>query len=100
MKSPRKNLSRTPKAFSLIELMAVCAIISILAGLLLPGISRAKTRAHNAVCINQLRQLGIACRLYSEDNNNRLPSAEILPTDPIDPAKPLPRICDVLSPYV
>jgi prepilin-type N-terminal cleavage/methylation domain-containing protein/prepilin-type processing-associated H-X9-DG protein len=88
------------RAFTLIELLVVIAIIGVLASLLLPTFGRAKARAHNAVCVNNLRQLGIATRLYSEDNNNRLPSAEILPTDPIDPQKPLLRICDVLAPYV
>jgi prepilin-type processing-associated H-X9-DG protein len=71
-----------------------------LASLLLPALARTKAKAHNTVCVNQLRQLGIATRLYSDDNDRRLPSAEILPTMPIDPKKPLPRICDVLSPYV
>jgi prepilin-type processing-associated H-X9-DG protein len=50
--------------------------------------------------VNNLRQLGIATRLYAEDYEERLPSAEILPTQPIDPQNPLPRICDVLAKYV
>jgi len=87
-------------AFTLLELLVVLAIIGVLASLLLPAVARAKTKAHNAICVNNLRQLGIAARLYSEDNNNRMPSAEILPSDPIDPRKPLPRICDALASYV
>src|SRR2546423_5719115 len=90
-------LKRGRRAFSLIELLVVIAIIAILASFLLPAFSRAKARAHNAVCLSNLRQLGVATRTYSEDNNNRMPSAEILPTQPIDPGRPLPRICDVLA---
>jgi prepilin-type N-terminal cleavage/methylation domain-containing protein len=88
------------RAFTLIELLVVLAIIGLLASLLLPSLSRAKTKAYNTVCVNNLRQLGVATRLYAEENDNRLPTAEILPTEPIDPQHPLPRICDVLSPYV
>jgi type II secretory pathway pseudopilin PulG len=83
----------------LIELLVVVAIIGVLASLLLPALARAKAKGYNTVCVNQLRQLGMAVRMYAEDNNNRLPSAEILPTQPIDPQNPLGRICDVLAPY-
>ncbi len=86
--------------FTLIELLVVVAIIAILAAMLLPVLSRAKTKAHNIVCVNQLKQLGAATRLYAEDNDSRMPKAEILPTMPIDPQNPMPRICDVLGPYV
>jgi prepilin-type N-terminal cleavage/methylation domain-containing protein len=85
-------------AFTLIELLVVMAIIGLLAALLLPVFSRAKRQSRNVTCISQLRQLGIATRLYTEDNDGKLPAAALLPSAPTDP--PLPRICDVLGPYV
>jgi len=87
-------------AFTVIELLVVVAIIGILAALLLPVIGRAKRQSRSVTCISQLRQLGIATRLYSEDNDGKLPSAALLPSAPSDRQPPLPRICDVLGPYV
>jgi prepilin-type N-terminal cleavage/methylation domain-containing protein/prepilin-type processing-associated H-X9-DG protein len=93
---------RSPRdaAFTLVELLVVIAIIGVLAAMMLPALSRAKARASNAACLSQLRQLGAATRLYTDENNNTLPSAEILPSMPVDPAAPLPRICDVLGRFV
>jgi len=84
----------------LLELLVVIAIIAILAALLLPVVSRVKAKGQNISCVSQLRQLGIATRLYAEDNNSKLPIAERLPSLPLFPDRTLPRICDVLKPYV
>ena len=88
------------RAFTLIELLVVIAIIAVLTGLLLPVLNRAKARGKNATCTSQLRQLGIAARLYAEDNGSALPAAERLPSLPLYPSRTLPRICDALSSYV
>jgi len=64
--------------FTLIELLVVIAIIAVLAALLLPVLSRAKQASHSAVCRNNLRQWGIALRLYL-DNYNAFPPGAFVP---------------------
>lgn len=66
-------LARSPAAFSLVELLVVIAVIAILAGLLLPALSRSKARAQTVACLNNLSQLQRCWHLYALDHADVLP---------------------------
>jgi prepilin-type N-terminal cleavage/methylation domain-containing protein/prepilin-type processing-associated H-X9-DG protein len=70
------NLHLPPQrknGFTLIELLVVIAIIGILASILIPAISSARSAANNATCISNMRQIGSALQLYCSDHKQRLP---------------------------
>ena len=95
-----KNLSRTEtgRAFTLVELLVVLAIIALLAALLLPVIGRAKESARAAACLSNLHQIGVALQIYVSENNNKMPfMRDVVPDPAVVATNTFPTLDKVLA---
>src|SRR5208282_3599274 len=96
----RRLFHNRADAFTLIELLVVIAIIAILAALLLPVLSKAKSRAQTIACLNNLQQLQLCFHLYVNDNDDFMPPNnfvyDIVTLQPDDDG---PSWCTNLAPF-
>ncbi|MFO7821881.1 MAG: type II secretion system protein [Lentisphaeria bacterium] len=70
------------KRFTLVELLVVIAVVAILAAMLMPALNRARFRAKEMACANNLKQIGAAANSYADDNDMRYPRNGLLRTEP------------------
>src|SRR5688500_14742174 len=70
-----KNIRpRARRGFTMIELLVVIAIIAIMAGMMLPVLSKAREAGRRVVCMSNLRQVGMGLQMYASDHGERLPA--------------------------
>jgi prepilin-type N-terminal cleavage/methylation domain-containing protein len=93
------------KGFTLVELLVVIAIIVILAAILYPVFAATKRAAYNATCLSNLKQIGLAVQMYTQDFDETFPAAccqtdRALGKAQPNPAVPTPYLWEVVTPYI
>ena len=85
----RRKMGRRGPGFTLVELLVVISILAVLMGILLPVLSRTRAAARSAICMNKLRQWGLALHCYMDENEGSIPrrGQGIQPTHKIDRAQ-------------
>jgi len=97
----RRETRGTKRAFTLIELLVVVAIIAVLTSILLPVYSAARAKARQSVCVSNLRQLGSALLLYTQDFDDTCPNAQWIGPAAFPPNWQFGASSrDLLSPYI
>ncbi|MDP6913608.1 MAG: prepilin-type N-terminal cleavage/methylation domain-containing protein [Verrucomicrobiota bacterium] len=77
MKISPSSVSDFKRGFTLIELLVVIAIIAILAGLLLPALAKAKQKGQATICLNDLKQTGLAMLMFADENDDMIPRGSV-----------------------
>jgi prepilin-type N-terminal cleavage/methylation domain-containing protein/prepilin-type processing-associated H-X9-DG protein len=70
---------RSRRGFTLVELLVVMGIIALLASMLMPSLAKAKAKANQIKCLNNLRQLGLSMTMYASDSNDEYPARRAEP---------------------